>query len=109
MTDAFEDYFEYVPKPGRKFKRFTNDARQVVVFSERIARKQGLGYIDVADIRAAAAKVIAGETEEPAKESSGGHIPFTVEAKKVLEESLRVCLAEDAPEITPEHLLVASS
>lgn len=101
--------FGLVPKEGHSSKQFTNAARNVVVYSERLARAEGSPYIDTAHIRTAAQKVIAGEKVDNLTAKVSGHISFTVEAKKVFEQSLRICLAAEAPEITPEHLLEATA
>jgi len=110
------------------FERFTERARQVVVFSQDEARKlkhdfigtehvllgllreeEGLAArvlesldVTLEEVRAQVAR-IRGEGDEPPL----GQIPFTPRAKKVLELALREALALDHTYIGTEHILLA--
>jgi hypothetical protein len=117
-----------VPCFGAVFERFTQSARQVVVNAQQEARALGHGHIGtehellglLADPDSDASRVLnsLGVTADPARERvvdivppgehrSGGQIPFTPRAKKVLELSLREALDRGHRNITPEHLLLA--
>jgi heme-degrading monooxygenase HmoA len=109
------------------FERFTERARQVVVFAQAEARalkhnyigtehlllgllreEQGLAArvleslgIRIADVRAEVARIVG-----PGEEVTPGQIPFTPRAKKVLELALREGLALGHNYIGTEHVLL---
>jgi ATP-dependent Clp protease ATP-binding subunit ClpA len=111
------------------FERFSDEARQVVVLAQEEAREFRHGYIGtehillgllrgeeqrpeearplgalritLAEARERVARLV-GSGEEP----SGGQIPFTPRAKKVLELSLREALSLGHDWIDPEHILL---
>jgi len=111
------------------FERFTDRARRVVTLAQREARKLGHDYIGTEHIllglidEGAGVATTAltsmgisldemrqavldstGRAAEPAPES--GHIPFTPEAKKVLELSLREANQLGHNYIGTEHILL---
>jgi Clp amino terminal domain, pathogenicity island component len=109
------------------FERFTDRARHVVVCAQDEARSLRHNHIGTEHIllgllrerEGVAARVLisAGVTLErtraevlkvvgAADEVSGGQIPFTGEAKKVLELSLREALSLGANDIGTEHILL---
>jgi ATP-dependent Clp protease ATP-binding subunit ClpA len=105
------------------FERFSESAREVVVLAAEEARERGhdhiatehllvgllrvedeavlaaLGDIDAAAVRA--------RLPAAGKRRATGQIPFTPEAKKVLEHGLREALSQRSPSIRPIHLLLA--
>src|SRR6266550_6015939 len=108
------------------FERFTEQARQVVVFAQEEARTLRHNYIGTEhlllgllrepsaasralerfdltheEVQAQVARII-GQGDEVAT----GQIPFTPRAKKVLELSLREALKEGHNYIGPEHILL---
>jgi hypothetical protein len=108
------------------FERFTEQARQVVVFAQEEARTLRHNYIGtehlllgllrersaasralerfdltLEEVQAQVARII-GQGDEVAT----GQIPFTPRAKKVLELSLREALKEGHNYIRPEHILL---
>ena len=110
------------------FERFTDRARRVVVAAQDEARLLGhnhigsehllLGLLDVpggvallvlesAGITAEAARVQLEEITGSGSKSPKGHIPFTPQAKKVLELSLREALQQGKGYIGTEHILLA--
>jgi ATP-dependent Clp protease ATP-binding subunit ClpC len=118
------------------FERFSDRARHSVVAAQEHARLLGhdhigsehllLGVLDViegnqspdradavADVLAAAGVTVAavsaevGELADPGDTPQAGHIPFTAEAKKVLELSLREAIADGAVNIGATHILLA--
>jgi hypothetical protein len=100
---------------ARMFERFSDKVREALNMAQRDARTEGFAFIDASQIALAAAKVIR-NTPMPPEPAPGpriatGHLPFTPLAKKALEDSLRVALAEDPdPEsITITHLLIAAA
>ena len=114
---------------GGMFERFTNYARHVVVLSQEEARRLQHNYIgtehlvlgQLGEPEGLAAKVLAGfgmtldsarrdvtEIIGTGKSETSGHIPFTPQAKKVLEYSLREALQLDQSYIGTEHLLLGS-
>jgi len=110
------------------FERFTNRARRVVVLAQEEARRLKHDYIGtehillglIADGEGTAARVLDGigirlDTVRDQVEqiigsgksvSSGGPIPFTPRAKKVLELSLREALQLGSNYIGTEHILL---
>jgi ATP-dependent Clp protease ATP-binding subunit ClpA len=104
------------------FERFSEQARQVVVLAQEEARARGHGSIGTEhllvgllriDDEAVAAALegidadavrarLPAEGERPVT----GQIPFTPEAKKVLELGLREALTQGSPSIRPIHLLL---
>jgi ATP-dependent Clp protease ATP-binding subunit ClpA len=111
------------------FERFTNYARHVVVLSQEEARRLQHNYIGsehlvlglLGEPEGLAAKVLAGfgmtlngarqdvtELVGTGKSDMSGHIPFTPQAKKTLEYSLREALQLDQNYIGTEHLLLGS-
>jgi ATP-dependent Clp protease ATP-binding subunit ClpA len=109
------------------FERFTDRAREVVVFAQDEARglkhnyigtehillgllreEEGLAArvldsfdVTVADVRALVAQIVGQGNEVPT-----GQIPFTPRAKKVLELALREALALGHNYVGTEHLLL---
>ena len=109
------------------FERFTEQARQVVVFAQEESRTLKHNYIgtehillgllreqegvaarvleslelDVERVRAQVARIV-GSSEEV----SDGPIPFTPRAKKVLELALREAIILSHSYIGPEHILL---
>jgi ATP-dependent Clp protease ATP-binding subunit ClpC len=109
------------------FERFTDRARRVVVLAQEEARLlghdhigtedlllglvaedegvaaralEGLG-IDIQTARAAVEKIVG-----PGPGSPGGHIPFTPQAKRTLESSMREALALGHNHIGTEYILL---
>jgi Clp amino terminal domain, pathogenicity island component len=110
------------------FERFTDSARHVVVLAQDEARSLGDGAIGEehlllallrqGDNPAARALTEAGVQLEAARETVRGrvrrspvgppdHLPFTPDAKRALEGSLRAALDQHSAEIGPEHMLLA--
>jgi hypothetical protein len=110
------------------FERFGDDARRVVVTSQEEARRLDHDAIGSEHLLLALASSDSGVASsvlvafgvtppearsvvrELAGEGSGpptGHIPFTADAKSVLERSLAVALERDDTSISALHLLVA--
>ena len=110
------------------FERFTDAARQVVVLAQDEARGLGdaaigeehllLALLRQGDNPAARALADAGVQLEAARETVRArarrspvgppdHLPFTPDAKRALEGSLRAALDQQSAEIGPEHMLVA--
>jgi hypothetical protein len=113
---------------GRRFgmRRFTRVARHVVMRSQKEAHQLGaeeiapehllLGLVSVERGTAARALSACGVDldgvrrevgGQPVREPSRGRLPFTKEAKQVLEESLREAQALDHNWIGSEHVLLA--
>jgi ATP-dependent Clp protease ATP-binding subunit ClpC len=110
------------------FERFTDRARQIVVFSQEEARLLNHGYIGTEHILlgiihehdSVAGLVLTEDlgvdlerVREMVEEMVGegriaptGHIPFTPRAKKVLELALREALQLGHNYIGPEHILL---
>jgi ATP-dependent Clp protease ATP-binding subunit ClpC len=108
------------------FERFTDPARQVVVFAQDEARALGHDYLGtehlllglIREDRGAAARVLAsagvGEdavraraaTTGVAAELKAGQIPFSPNAKRVLEQSLREAVRRKHGYIGTEHILL---
>lgn len=104
------------------FERFTDSARRVVVLAQEEARDLAHDHIgtehlllalmrpeidlpvftgvDAAAVRAEVEKSLGTGKEPP------GHIPFTPQAKKTLELSLREALQHGSEHIGTEHLLL---
>ena len=110
------------------FERFTDRARHVVVHAQDRALELNHDYIGTEHIllgllqepAGVAAKALAGadvsfansrqailDLVGPGERAPAGHIPFSVDAKKALELSLREALRLDHNYIGPEHLLLA--
>jgi ATP-dependent Clp protease ATP-binding subunit ClpA len=109
------------------FERFTDRARQTVVFAQDEARRLGHNHIgtehlllgllqegdglasqslgrlgiSLADVRADVLQIVGQGTDTPS-----GHIPFTPRSKKVLELSLREALEFGHNYIGTEHILL---
>jgi hypothetical protein len=109
------------------FTRFAEPAREVVVRAQRVAREAGsaeigtghilLGLLEDTDSLGARAIAASGTPAEqiaelaraglqPAGTPSPGHIPFSAEAKKTLELSLREALRLGHSHIGTEHILL---
>ena len=108
------------------FERFTQQARQVVVWAQEEARGLRHNYIGTEDIllgllreeQGLAARVLGshGVTVERVRaqvvrvgageEPSSGQIPFTPQAKKVLETAVPEALSLDHDCIATEHVLL---
>jgi ATP-dependent Clp protease ATP-binding subunit ClpC len=111
------------------FERFTDDARRVVVYAQEEARRLnhdriGAGHLllgligagpGVAGVRVlarleATPEALRNEVEARIPPSDdpgpGGHIPFTPQAKKVLELSLREAIGLGHRHIGTEHILL---
>ena len=110
------------------FERFTERARQVVVLAQDEARSLRHNYIgtehlllgllreeeglaarvlESLEITIEAVRARVGEIIGEGDEVTGGQIPFTPRAKKVLELSLREALALGHNYIGTEHVLLA--
>ena len=110
------------------FERFTDRARHVVVLAEEQARELNHGYVGsehallglLADREGVAAQALQSVdvTLEPARtkvvelvgrgdRTPSGHIPFTPQAKRILEGGLREALQLGHNYIGTEHLLLA--
>jgi Antitoxin FitA-like, ribbon-helix-helix/Clp amino terminal domain, pathogenicity island component len=99
-----------VGRPG-PFTRFTPEARQAIVLAQQEARALRhdhvgtdhllLGVLDERSARDVRARMQPGDAEVE------GQVPFSPEAKRVLELALRSALGEGAPLIAPRHLLAA--
>jgi hypothetical protein len=118
-------------QPGRKsrrfgLRRFTRVARQIVMRSQKEAHALGfeeiapehllLGIVGVE--RGTAARALAAQgveldgvrreiAGEPVREPSRGRLPFTKEAKDVLESSLQEAMTRKDNWIGSEHILLA--
>jgi ATP-dependent Clp protease ATP-binding subunit ClpA len=109
------------------FERFTDGARRVVVLAQEEARMLGHNHIGSEHLllglahgqSGIASHVLAAEgvtlerariqVEElagPGRESPSGHIPFTRQAKRILELSLREALEQRKSYIGTEHILL---
>ncbi|WP_188127187.1 ATP-dependent Clp protease ATP-binding subunit [Actinoplanes lobatus] len=109
------------------FERFTDRARRVVVFAQEEARMLNHNHIGtehlllgltrqregvaamVLERLGVSLEAVRQQVEEvigQGQEPSGGHIPFTPRAKKVLETSLREALQLGHNYIGTEHLLL---
>ncbi len=110
------------------FERFTDRARRVVVLAQEESKLLGHTYIGtehlllglLAEEEGVAAKAMTdmGMTLESAREkveqvvgrgdgvANGQHVPFTADAKKVLEQALREALVLHHSYIGTEHLLL---
>jgi ATP-dependent Clp protease ATP-binding subunit ClpA len=107
------------------FKRFTDEARQVVVKAQDEARTLGHGHIGaehlllgvlaheegigariLAEVGVTAAEVRS-RIAPSAESAPSGQIPFTPEAKRVLELSLREALTVGHNYIGTEHIVLA--
>ena len=109
------------------FERFTDEARSMVVASEELCRQAGhpevgTGHILLAlidDPQGLAARVLAAEGVSPdqvrasvnsalgpGQGGTAGHIPFSTDAKKVLELSLREAIRSQSDHIGEEHILL---
>jgi hypothetical protein len=109
------------------FERFTEEARSVVVASEEHCRQTGhaevgTGHILLAlidDPNGLTARVLTAEEVSPDRVRSSvgsalgpgqgkttGHIPFSTDAKKVLELSLREAIRSQSDHIGVQHILL---
>lgn len=109
------------------FERFTDPARQVIVRAQEESRLLGHGHIGTEHLllgiiggsNSPAVDVLTGlgSTPEavraavtaalpPGRATHSGHIPFTPQAKKALELSLRMALELNHNYIGAEHLLL---
>ena len=115
------------PKLVTMFERFTDRARRVLVCSQEEASRLGHGYIGTEHILlgllregdgvAARALESLGIGLQPARDRlvpdadrgprQSGHVPFTPEAKRTLEFSLREALQLGHDYIGTEHILLA--
>jgi len=102
-----------IGQPGI-FTRFSTEARQAVVAAQDEARALGHHHVDSDHLLLGAlAQTYPAEAEKaraqmtPGEAQPTGQIPFTPEAKRMLELSLRAALAEGAPLIEPRHLVTA--
>ncbi|WP_405162484.1 hypothetical protein OG203_40415 [Nocardia sp. NBC_01499] len=114
------------------FERFSDQARRVIVLTQEEAREHGHDYIGaehmlLAVLRAceigsaattaralaelgidpAAARARIALPQGTADHSTSGHIPFTKQARKALENSLREAQALNHAHIEPSDLLLA--
>jgi ATP-dependent Clp protease ATP-binding subunit ClpA len=115
------------PTIGEVFERFTDRARQVVVLAQDESRAFGHDYIgtehlllgllrEEEGVAAHALESLGVELQEaraqveaivgPGDEAPAGQIPFTPEAKKALELSLREALGLGHNHIGTEHVLL---
>jgi ATP-dependent Clp protease ATP-binding subunit ClpC len=108
------------------FERFTDPARQVVVFAQDEARGLGHDYLGtehlllglIREDRGAAASVLAsagvGQEDVRARAAAtgvaadlkAGHIPFSPNARRALEQSLRESVRRKHGFIGTEHILL---
>jgi len=109
------------------FERFTDEARSMVVASEELCRQSGhpevgTGHILLAlleDPKGLTARVLTGEGAKPdqvrasvdsalgpGQGATTGHIPFSTDAKKVLELSLREAIRSQSDHIGEQHILL---
>ncbi|WP_216897080.1 Clp protease N-terminal domain-containing protein [Nocardia alni] len=113
------------------FERFSDSARWAVVRAQEVAREHEHDYIGAEHLllavfeaaeqgRAPATRALLDRqgftpqaalatvtlTRGQANHAEYGHIPFTTEAKTVLEHSLRESIALGDSLITPDHLLI---
>lgn len=109
------------------FERFSDRARRVVVLAQEEARMLGHNYIgtehlllgliheregvaaqalDSLGIRLDAARAKVGAVVGAGTQQLSGHIPFTPQAKHVLEQALREALDLRSDHIGTEHLLL---
>jgi plasmid stability protein len=99
-----------VGRPG-PFTRFTPEARQAVVLAQQEARALRHDHVGTDHLLLALLEPgSAGEVRarlSPGDAEVEGQIPFTADAKRALEQALRLALAEGAPLIEPRHLLGA--
>jgi Antitoxin FitA-like, ribbon-helix-helix/Clp amino terminal domain, pathogenicity island component len=113
-----------VPIPGMRrrppgqpgiFTRFTTEARQAVVAAQEEARTLGHDHVGtdhlllgaLARTDPAEAAIVRARMTPGDATGETGQIPFTPEAKRALELSLRAALAEGAPLIEARHLVAA--
>jgi ATP-dependent Clp protease ATP-binding subunit ClpC len=113
---------------GVVFERFTDRARRVVVLGQEEARLLNHNYIgtehlllgmlhegegvaaqvlEAAEISLEAVHTQVQAIVSPGSSSPTGHIPFTPQAKKVLELALREALQLGVTFVGTEHLLLA--
>jgi ATP-dependent Clp protease ATP-binding subunit ClpC len=106
------------------FEKFTDSARRVVVLSQEESRMLGHGYIGTEHLLLGALEAcretgltgididrirdVVGKRVPPNPKLQAGHIPFTNEAKQVLERSLRETLAAHHTNVSPWHILLAT-
>jgi hypothetical protein len=109
------------------FERFTDEARSMVVASEELCRQAGhpevgTGHILLAlidDPKGLTARVLTAEGVSPdqvrasvgsalgaGQGETAGHIPFSTDAKKVLELSLREAIRSQSDHIGEQHILL---
>jgi hypothetical protein len=109
------------------FERFTDEARSMVVASEEHCRQAGhpevgTGHILLAlidDPKGLTARVLTAEGVSPdqvrasvgsalgpGQGETAGHIPFSIDAKKVLELSLREAIRSQSDHIGEQHILL---
>lgn len=97
------------------FERFTRDARRAVVLAQEEARYLNHGYIGIEHLLLGLLhpdgdffreKLI--EQIGKGEQTQSGHIPFTSDAKTVLQLSLREALKREHRDITPDHILLAA-
>jgi hypothetical protein len=107
---------------GGVFERFSESARQVVVLAQEEARERGHGHIGsehllvgllrvedeaVADaLEGIDADAVRARLPAAGQQGPSGQIPFTPDAKKVLELGLRESLSQGSSSIRPIHLLL---
>jgi ATP-dependent Clp protease ATP-binding subunit ClpA len=105
------------------FEKFTDSARRLVVISQQESRMLGHGHIgtehlllgalnvcqesDLPDIDLHQARAVVGEKVPRGTKPPPSQIPFTSEAKQVLERSLRESLAGHHTQVSPWHILLA--
>ncbi|SDM89238.1 Clp protease N-terminal domain-containing protein [Allokutzneria albata] len=123
----------FVPKDMDKmtmdsFARYTDDARKVLVYAQEEAKSAGnpeigtehilLGLLHAPEALAARALAAEGASEQtvraavervlpPAQQEVPEQIPFTANAKKVIQLTLRESLRHNSKHIGTEHLLLA--
>jgi ATP-dependent Clp protease ATP-binding subunit ClpA len=106
------------------FEKFTDSARRVVVLSQEESGILGHGYIGTEHLLLGALEAcqetgltgidinrirdVIGERVPPNPKLQAGHVPFTNEAKQVLERSLRETLAAHHTNVSPWHILLAT-
>lgn len=95
-----------VGQPGI-FTRFTTEARDAIVAAQQEARALRHDHVGTDHLLLALGAENVRARMTPGDADVEGRIPFTPDAKRALELSLRAALAEGAPLIEPRHILAA--
>jgi ATP-dependent Clp protease ATP-binding subunit ClpC len=110
------------------FERFSDEARDAIVFAQDEARELGHGHLGTEHlllgllrvetghaaailhelgVELQATRERVGRMADPADVPAVGQMPFTPHAKRVLERSLRMSLALNHGDIGTDHILLA--